>query len=131
MSDIVSLITKYKTVETFQNRMQGDFANGFLGVHAAGHYVMNGDPGADVFASPGDPGFWLHHAMIDRTWWIWQTLNLPRSLTDVAGTLTIFNNPPSRNTTLEDVQNLGPLADTIPLGDLLDTLSGPFCYIYL
>lgn len=92
---------------------------------------MNGDPGGDLFASPGDPAFWLHHGMLDRTWWIWQTTHLPKSLTDVAGTRTIFNNPPSANTTLDDIQNLGPLAPEIKLRDLLDTLAGPFCYIYL
>ncbi|KAL5324833.1 hypothetical protein ACEPPN_005952 [Leptodophora sp. 'Broadleaf-Isolate-01'] len=131
ISNIVSLILKSPDILTFQNTMQGDFPAGFLGVHAAGHFTMNGDPGGDLFASPGDPAFWLHHAMIDRTFWIWQTLNLPRSLTDIAGTLTIFNNPPSANATLLDLQNLGPLAGSIPLGDLLNTLSGPFCYIYL
>ncbi|KAL2062516.1 hypothetical protein VTL71DRAFT_6782 [Oculimacula yallundae] len=131
MSNILSLILKSPDILTFQNTMQGDFPAGFLGVHAAGHFTMNGDPGGDLFASPGDPAFWLHHAMIDRTWWIWQTLNLPGSLTDVAGTLTIFNTPPSANTTLLDLQNLGPLAGNIPLGDLLNTMSGPLCYIYL
>ncbi len=25
-----------------------------------------------VFNSPGDPMFWLHHGMVDRTYWIWQ-----------------------------------------------------------
>jgi tyrosinase len=131
ISDITSLITASPDIATFQNTMQGDFPAGFLGVHAAGHFTMNGDPGGDLFASPGDPAFWLHHGMVDRTWWIWQLKNLPASLTAVAGTLTIFNNPPSANTTLSDVQNFGPLAQGIELGSLLSTVSGPFCYIYL
>lgn len=42
MSVVVPLITKYKAVET----------------HIAGHDVLDGDPGADVFASPRDPEFW-------------------------------------------------------------------------
>jgi hypothetical protein len=36
---------------------------------------MGGDPGRDFFTSPGDPLFYLHHGMIDRTWWIWQSLD--------------------------------------------------------
>jgi tyrosinase len=69
--------------------------------------------------------------MVDRVWFIWQSLNWPARLTDVAGTRTIFNTPPSANTTLADLQNMGPLGADIALGDLLSTLSGPFCYIYL
>ncbi|KAI9046822.1 hypothetical protein LZ554_008903 [Drepanopeziza brunnea f. sp. 'monogermtubi'] len=131
MTDILSLIVESADVLTFQNTMQGDFSTGFLGVHAAGHFTMNGDPSGDFFASPGDPGFYLHHAMVDRVWFIWQSLNWPARLTDVAGTRTIFNTPPSANTTLADLQNMGPLGADIALGDLLNTLSGPFCYIYL
>jgi len=131
VKDVTALILKSRKVLGFQNFMQGDFPNGFLGVHAAGHFVMNGDPGGDLFASPGDPAFWLHHAMVDRVWWIWQMLNLPESLTDVAGTRTLFNNPPSGNTSIEDLQDLAPLAPGVKLGDLLNTLGGDLCYIYL
>ena len=30
-----------------------------------------GDPGGDVYVSPGEPGFWLHHGQLDRHWWMW------------------------------------------------------------
>ena len=75
--------------------------------------------------------FYLHHAQIDRVWWIWQMHNLPQSLNAVSGTLTIFNQPPSRNTTLDDEQDLGLNGGPVKLGNLLDTMSGPFCYIYV
>ena len=39
----------------FQNRMQGDFPNRFIGVHTAGHYTIGGDAGSDFFNSPSDP----------------------------------------------------------------------------
>lgn len=42
ISDIASLIVTSPDILTFQNTMQGDFPNGFLGVHAAGHFTMNG-----------------------------------------------------------------------------------------
>ena len=40
------------------------------------------------------------------------------------------NEPPSRDTTLDDTIDLGGLAEPYRLGDLLDTTGGPFCYIY-
>ncbi|KAK7988022.1 hypothetical protein PG989_008337 [Apiospora arundinis] len=120
-----------RTIETFQNELQGRFADGFLGMHAAGHYVLGGDA-ADLYSSPVDPAFFLHHAMLDRVWWMWQALHLPQAFT-IAGTITILNRPPSRNTTLEDPIYMGQSnAPVRPISELLNTLGGePFCYIYL
>jgi tyrosinase len=59
-SDVYNLITGFTDVLSFQNRLQGDFYNGILGIHAGGHYTGGGDPGGDFFASPGDPYFFLH-----------------------------------------------------------------------
>lgn len=130
--DVADLILLHRDIKSFQERMQGDFANGFLGVHSAGHFTIAGDPGGDLFASPGDPAFWLHHAMIDRVWWIWQNLDLGARIESIAGTITINNRPPSRNGTIDDVLNLGVLApDNISLRDLMSTVESPFCYIYL
>ncbi|KAL8686040.1 MAG: hypothetical protein Q9224_005571 [Gallowayella concinna] len=39
-------------------------------LHAAGHFVIGGLAN-DPFASPGDPAFYLHHAMFDRVFSIW------------------------------------------------------------
>jgi tyrosinase len=52
---IVDLIKTSKDVLTFQNRMQGDFQNGYMGVHTAGHNTIGGDAGGDFFNSPSDP----------------------------------------------------------------------------
>ena len=67
----------------------------------------HGDPGGDLFASPGDPMFFLHHAQIDRTYWTWQIQDLAARQYQLAGTITLNNNPPSRNGTLEDILNMG------------------------
>src|SRR5690606_29593427 len=32
----------------------------------------------DMFVSPGDPLFWLHHANIDRIWALWQAQDTAR-----------------------------------------------------
>ena len=41
---------------------------GFTG---PGHFAM-GPVAMDVFSSPSDPAFWLHHANVDRLWAMWQ-----------------------------------------------------------
>ena len=43
----------------------------------------------------------------------------------------MFNDPPSRNTTLYDTVDLGGLLEPYRLEDLLDTTSWPFCYMYV
>ncbi|KAL3422255.1 tyrosinase central domain-containing protein [Phlyctema vagabunda] len=125
-----SLLTENPDIYWFQTVMQGDFSTGFYGVHTGGHFTIGGDPGGDIFASPGDPAFWLHHGQIDRTYWIWQNQDLEARQNAVSGTITLNNNPPSRNGTLEDIIDLNVLADPITIGDAMSTLSGPFCYIY-
>lgn len=120
-----------KNIQTFQDELQGRNSDGFLGLHGAGHYTMGGDAG-DVFSSPNDPIFFLHHAMVDRVWWIWQSLHLEQARS-VAGTITMFNEPPSRNATLDDMIGFEYLdIEATKIRDVLSTLDGtPLCYIYL
>lgn len=47
----------------------------FNKLHTAGHLSIGG-LNNDVYASAGDPAFWLHHAMVDRIWAIWQGQNM-------------------------------------------------------
>lgn len=111
--------------------MQGDFAAGFLGVHTAGHFTAGGDPGGDLFASPGDPYFFLHHAMIDRTWWTWQNLDIKNRQYAIGATITVNNQPPSRNATLDDTFDLGFVGvPTASIRDTSNAIGGPFCYVY-
>ncbi|KAF1916616.1 hypothetical protein BDU57DRAFT_448356 [Ampelomyces quisqualis] len=129
--DIVDLIQKSPDFATFSTTMQGDFGNGFLGVHTAGHFTVGGDPGGDLFASPGDPYFFLHHAMIDRTYWTWQNLDLNNRQYGLAGTITVNNEPPSRDALLSDTLDLGYIGvPIISIKDASHTLGGPFCYMY-
>lgn len=130
-TSIVNLITQNDDIWDFEMVMQGIPGSGSIGVHGGGHYTIAGDPGADVFTSPGDPAFFLHHSMIDRVWWIWQNLNLTARQDAISGTGTFLNYPPSANTTLDTVINLGYAAGTdIAMKDLMSTTSGPFCYTY-
>lgn len=120
-----------KNIGTFQDELQGRFMDGFLGMHAAGHFSIGGSA-SDFFSSTNDPVFFMHHAMLDRVWWLWQALHLNQAET-VAGTITLLNIPPSRATTLQDLIQMNYLnMQTRPIGDLLSTLGGePLCYIYL
>lgn len=60
------------------------------GLHGNGHFVV-GTVQADVYASPGDPAFWLHHAQVDRMWSIWQGQNFEKRMKQVWGTQTSGN----------------------------------------
>jgi tyrosinase len=127
------LIANSDTIADFQAVMTGRNAPGGFGVHTAGHYTVGGDPGGDLYAGPGDPAFFLHHAMIDRVWWIWQIHDLSTRLTAISGTITMKDNPPSRNATLDDDTDFGLLGPSVKLGDLLATMGGhggKFCYVY-
>lgn len=65
-SALLSLIVDPDNVFDFQMQMQGWPGSGNIGVHGGGHYALGGDPGRDVFVSPADPVFYLHHSMVDR-----------------------------------------------------------------
>ncbi|KAL2128572.1 hypothetical protein VTI74DRAFT_9013 [Chaetomium olivicolor] len=108
--------------------VQMDAGNG--GVHFFGHFQMGGIA-LDVFASPSDPVFWLHHAQIDRLWTIWQNTVDPRNRTyQVWGTQTTANVPPSNNVTLGTPVPFGHVSPPKPVRDLVSTIDGEFCYIY-
>ncbi|KAF2170345.1 hypothetical protein M409DRAFT_64119 [Zasmidium cellare ATCC 36951] len=131
------LITHSSTIAAFQDEMQGPFGYGIpeIGVHAAGHYILSGDPGSDFYTSPGDPWFFLHHAQIDRVYWMWQMSvweKIEERLSSIAGTVTFLNSPPSRNATVEDRIDLGVNDEFrgLRIKEALSTVAGPFCYVY-
>ncbi|OSS46640.1 hypothetical protein B5807_08960 [Epicoccum nigrum] len=133
-TSIVDLILRHKDIESFQMEMQGVPGSGAIGVHGGGHYSIGGDPGRDLFTSPGDPVFYLHHGGIDRTWWIWQQLDKKtrQSENGISGTNTFLDNPPSPPTTFDSPISLGYAAGPeVTMGDIMSTTEGPFCYIYL
>lgn len=127
------LILGSPNIEIFRTTMEADpnYKPGELGVHGGGHFMIGGDPGSDAFISPGDPAFYLHHAQIDRVYWIWQNLDFEHRQ-GVFGTNTFLNFPPSANTTVEDLIDLSPLSDPVKIKTLMNTVGGtPLCYVYL
>ncbi|KAL3435233.1 hypothetical protein BDV09DRAFT_204205 [Aspergillus tetrazonus] len=131
VEEVVDLINNYRNISSFQDRLQGDFANGYIGVHTGGHYTIGGDPAGDFYASPGDPAFFLHHAAIDRVFWTWQNLDPAKRTFVVYGPTLLPGRGPSPNATLDDVQYFDVLAEDKTIRELLDTTAGPFCYVYL
>jgi tyrosinase len=124
-------LLKQNSIANFQLVMQGVPGSGNIGVHGGGHYTIGGDPADDVFSSPGDPAFYLHHGMIDLTWWVWQMLDFKNRRNQISGTQTFLNQPPSPDVTFDDTIDLnyaggGP----ITIRELMSINDGPFCYTY-
>lgn len=123
-SDIVSGITTYAKVGPFQDHMQGG-----SGVHGVGHFTVSGDPGGDFYISPNEPSFWLHHAMIDRIWTIWQSQDYSDRMMQMSGGTSMFGG--GRQQSLDDPTYLGVVADAVyPIRDVMSSVDGPFCYVY-
>ncbi|KAH6658162.1 hypothetical protein BKA67DRAFT_689345 [Truncatella angustata] len=129
------LVLDSPNIELFQAIMQGDTrypeaANVFFGVHGGGHYTISGDPGSDFYFSSSEPGFFLHHAQIDRLYFIWQNLDW-ENRQNIGGTRAWAGIPLFQNGTLDDVLLFQPLNAKRTLRELIDTLGGsPFCYVY-
>ncbi|KAM3422209.1 hypothetical protein BST61_g2574 [Cercospora zeina] len=138
--NVTTLLANSPDIATFQNVFQGPFAfsppQRFYGAHASGHYIVGGDPGGDFYTSPGDPWFYLHHAQVDRVYWIWQNLHLfdeGEVWKQIAGTVTLLNSPPSRDARLDDRFDLGVNDGFrgITIGEGIFTLEGErYCYVY-
>ena len=82
--NVSALLDGSPDLGTFNTRLD------FSGPHGAGHFLV-GQEQFDVFTSPVDPVFWLHHAQVDRVWAIWQGQNLRGRVNEVWGTVTAGN----------------------------------------
>ncbi|KAE8833967.1 hypothetical protein HRS9122_08047 [Pyrenophora teres f. teres] len=134
---LVRHVTSNTDIRGFQHSLQLNVTDTFAALHVAGHYSVWGDPGGDVFVSPGDPVFWLHHAQVDRHWWmwaLWDEAEVGRRTGMYDGGTNWFD-PNSRKGTPEDEQELGVVApegmNNLKANDLFSTTAGPFCYVYV
>ncbi|KAK6450055.1 tyrosinase [Trichoderma asperellum] len=110
------------------------YSTEFISPHIAGHLTIGSDPGADIFASPGDPAFYVHHGTVDRKWILWQAIDPAAQKNKLGGGeyghITWANTLASREAKLSDIIDLGCASEPIQIADIMDTLSGPFCYLY-
>lgn len=92
----------------------------------------------DVYASPNDPLFWVHHTLLDYMWNLWQKADKSR-LTDIGGARTTVGSGPSQadqveTTTLDTPVWMGFMNDDVAIRAVMDTLNsdnqGVLCYEY-
>lgn len=93
------------------------------GAHAWGHNGI-GAVMSDVYASPSDPVFWLHHAFIDRNFRIWQNKDSART-GYVDGTDRVGN-----RLTLDTSVSVNGFQPNTVIRDILDTMGTKLCYKY-
>ncbi|KAF1926703.1 Di-copper centre-containing protein [Didymella exigua CBS 183.55] len=94
------------------------------GAHAWGHNGI-GAVMADVYASPSDPVFFLHHAFIDRNLRIWQNNGGNARVSSIDGTDASGN-----ALTLDTKINVYGFRPDVTIGDILDTKGSTLCYKY-
>lgn len=90
-----------------------------------------------MFTSPGDPAFWVHHTQMDRMWSLWQELDPEKRHSESEmnggqyGHVTWNNEPASRKASFEDPIELGWAGGATTVGEVMDTLGGELCYVYV
>ncbi|KAF1990406.1 Di-copper centre-containing protein [Aulographum hederae CBS 113979] len=107
------------------------------GIHSVGHGGVGGEM-QNVFSSPNDPLFFMHHAALDRVWALWQSLNPATRVMAIGGPTGMAfgagGMASSGKTTLNTTVNLGFVADEMPIHKLMDTTGaqgeGILCYWY-
>lgn len=130
-ANVTQLLLGQTDIQYFQAEMQGFVGDNKLGIHGAGHWLGGGPSQMqDFHSSPNDPVFFLHHAMIDRVWAIWQALDAESRQDAIYGTSTLNDSPPSPKMELTDSIAFGYAGQNEIFGDLMDTLGGKFCYRY-
>ncbi|KAF2189202.1 Di-copper centre-containing protein [Zopfia rhizophila CBS 207.26] len=134
-TDLAQHITSNPTIGKFQDSLQQDTASK-AAIHSAGHFSIWGDPGGDVYVSPSEPTFWLHHGQVDRHWWMWQNYveaEVSKRTAMYEGG-TNWMQPNSAKGKPTDIQLLNVLAPTghkeVPSNQLFSTTAGPLCYVY-
>ncbi|RLL92908.1 hypothetical protein CFD26_100748 [Aspergillus turcosus] len=117
------------TIQEFLGPLDPSTA-GQIGAHAAGHVALGPTMG-DVFASPQDPAFFLHHAMVDRLWGMWQdAVPGPERRYALNGTGWMFDPPWATVVTVDTVVEFGVLGGSRRVKELMDPFAGEYCYTY-
>jgi tyrosinase len=133
---ILKLLTQ-PNVDAFRIVSEGVPYTAEIGPHGGVHYTIGGDPGGDLFTSPADPAFWVHHSQMDRMWALWQALGFSNSdrYADLGkgsyAHRTWENMPPSGLAELSDVIEMGYAAPSTTIAHVMSTTGGEFCYFYL
>ncbi|KAI0134261.1 hypothetical protein BJ170DRAFT_716707 [Xylariales sp. AK1849] len=123
----------------FDKRVQGGIDVASARYHGGGHLGVGGDLGeiGNIYSSPGDPLFYLHHANMDRLWYTWQRVDWQKRKSDIAGPDTQFAYPfnffgdiPYKNVTLDYQMSFGSLMKSRNISEVMDPQAGALCYTY-
>ncbi|GAW10654.1 Di-copper centre-containing protein [Lentinula edodes] len=144
-------------VDKMVNGFVGDYKGfqvymeGFEGAHGSVHEILGGDLGgtcpstAPANCTPGptfsanEPIFWMHHAMVDKVWYDWQTANSANAGIFYGGSVQMIDNatiyaeypnggPPMLS--LDSVMHADGMFEESTVGDVINTTAGILCYIY-
>ncbi|CAE6450660.1 unnamed protein product [Rhizoctonia solani] len=141
-------------VDAAINGYEGDFM-GFQNAtekaqafHANVHMIMGGDlagtcpaaAGASCIGgstwTPNDPMFFLHHANIDRIWWLWQRKSAKNLFAFKGGSNMTYTDPafPNGYPPWLSINDKMPTDGLFPQPTVLSTMntlgSAEYCYIY-
>ncbi|KAI0178378.1 hypothetical protein BJ166DRAFT_49020 [Pestalotiopsis sp. NC0098] len=124
----------------YDRRVQAlDLSLSGITTHGGGHFSVGGMVGemSNMYSSPGDPLFWLHHGKLDFEWNKWQQLDWPNRSTDIGGPDTMWAYPynffgdiPYENITLDYQLVYGELGTTLSVSEVMDLEAGALCYTY-
>ncbi|KAF2731581.1 Di-copper centre-containing protein [Polyplosphaeria fusca] len=134
-ANLVAQITGNSAIGKFQDSLQNGFG-GAQALHSSGHFSIWGDPGGDVYVSPAELVFWMHHGQLDRHWWQWA--NYLEAQVKTRASMyeggTNWMNPNSARGKATDPQWLDVVTpagtEGIQSNQLFSTTAGPFCYLY-
>ncbi|KAJ4396220.1 hypothetical protein N0V93_000439 [Gnomoniopsis smithogilvyi] len=98
------------------------------GPHAYGHNGI-GSVMADVYSSPSDPIFFMHHLFIDHELWSWQQKNTAYTQA-VTNACADSSSPCTNPVTLTTLLDMNGLRANANVGDILNTKGGVLCYKY-
>ncbi|KAF6752466.1 hypothetical protein DFP72DRAFT_1047232 [Ephemerocybe angulata] len=99
---------------------------GLGGIHNAGHALVGGEM-LNLYSSPGDPIFYLHHAGLDWVWWKWQKADPVARLTNISGPTTQDG---TTQVTLDFPLEYPACGVNITIRDVMDSSREPSCYTY-
>ncbi|OOF95563.1 hypothetical protein ASPCADRAFT_170305 [Aspergillus carbonarius ITEM 5010] len=102
---------------------------GYVGAHEGGHAAVGANM-LDTWASVQDPVFFLHHAMVDRVWTLWQQEDPESRLEAVNGTGIVHDPPDAELVTLDTVMDFGVLDEARKVGEVMNVNGGMYCYGY-
>ncbi|KAE8353189.1 hypothetical protein BDV28DRAFT_165125 [Aspergillus coremiiformis] len=125
---LVDQMQSAETITEFLAVMEPSDENS-LGSHGGGHHGVGGTM-VDLFTSPQDPVFILHHGMIDRMWTQWQNQDVVNRRYALNGTTVIYDPPGAPPVTLDTVVEFGPLDIPRKVREIMDPLDRKYCYRY-